>query len=142
MRKTLLTTLGILASISLLSACGGSTEASEMKVLDSLVGEWHQINADEVGVDMVATVNPASIQIDVKTREGSHSVYWLGTFETDQDLSKKIDIVSNADSDAQMQMDASIFGSQSKTKQFTYENGELTFEFTIMRTTSTVRLQK
>lgn len=128
----------VLVSITFTSTNADADKREKVATIESLEGNWHQINAEDTGVYMTAEVTKSSIQIHMKARE-STGIYWIGTFNSDQDLSKKIEIVSNADQDALSQ---SIFGSQDKTKTFTYENGKLSYQFSIMGMESTVKLSK
>lgn len=137
MRKKL-TVLAVVTSIFVLTACGGSHDNSATSVPASLIGEWRQINAKDVGVMMVASVKPGSIQIDMESRD-STSIYWLGTFDSDKNTAEEFEVVSQGDTDA---MTLSIFGSQDKTKSFVYKDGEISYKFTMAGTTSTIRLAK
>jgi hypothetical protein len=138
-RKTL-AVLAAFSSISVLAACGGSHDNSAGVSKDpvSLIGEWHQTNAEETGVVMKASISPGSIQVNMDTRDQS-GIYWLGTFDTDKGTVKGFTTVSKGDPDA---MEKSLFGSQSKTKSFTYKDGEISYKLTILGTTTTVRLAK
>lgn len=137
MRKTLAVLAGI-ASISVLSACGGSHDDSKADVPTSLVGEWYQVNAKDGDMLAKASITPGSIQINLDTRDESR-VYWLGTFNSDQDTNKTFKVESKGDPDA---MGMSLFGSRDKSKTFTYQDGEISYKFTMMGTTKTVRLAK
>lgn len=103
----------------------------------NLIGKWHQTKTEN-DILMEATISSGSIQIDMKTRD-SNSIYWMGSFDTSKNSSSSFEIVSKGDQDA---MSMSIFGSQDKTKKFTYIDGDLSFKFTMMGTTSTIHLSK
>ncbi|AVD99471.1 lipoprotein [Streptomyces phage Bing] len=138
MRKTL-AVLATIASISVLSACGGSHDNSaEKNIPTSLVGEWYQVNANDGDMLAKASINPGSIQINLDSRDTSR-IYWLGTFDGEKDPSTDFTVVSKGDSDA---MEMSLFGSRDKNKSFTYKDGELSYKFTMQGMTSTIRLEK
>lgn len=137
MRKTL-ATLGAIASISVLAACGGSHKDAEAATPKTLLGGWHQEKRNETGVYMTADIRPGTIQIDMETRSSS-SIYWLGGFDTDEDPSKPFETISMGDSDA---LALELFGSQDKTKKFTYKDGVISFKFKMLGTTTTVSLVK
>jgi hypothetical protein len=111
---------------------------AETKKTVSLIGEWRQSDSGIPDIYMTAKVDADSIQVNIKMKD-SEGIYWLGTFDTDQDLSKPVEIVSQADQDA---MKMSIFSSTDKTKVFSYENGYLSYKFSIMGITTTVHLSK
>lgn len=142
MRKTLIIPVAALASISLLTACGGSSD-SDSKAPKSFVGDWYQTNSSDDGVYMTASVSANdSIQITMKTRDSS-AVYWMGSFQvSDKKTSDSFKLESKADPDAQKWMASSIFGSQDKSKMFEYKNGDISYKFTMVGVTKTVHLSK
>ncbi|QAY17165.1 hypothetical protein SEA_MADAMATO_47 [Streptomyces phage Madamato] len=148
MRKPLLISLLALASISLLTGCGSDDKAettvdAKPPQVSTLVGDWEQSNTEETGVRMSASVNSDdSIQIRMLSRDSS-GIYWMGSFQiSDKSPDDAFKIESKADPDAQKWMRESIFGSQDTTKIFAYKNGEISYDFTMMGVTSTVRLVK
>lgn len=134
--------LVILAPILVFFMVNGkeSSEASPKpeNIPTSLIGEWRQTSGGIDGVLMTASVSPGSIQINMESRDSS-SIYWLGTFDTDKNPNTSFKTESIGDSDA---MSMSIFGSQDKTKLFSYENGKISYKFTMLKTTTTVYLAK
>lgn len=132
---------GLLVSISVwiaVAAFKGSNNASaHTKTIApaSMIGKWQENDATN-GVIMKATITPGAIQINMVTRD-STSIFWLGTFDSDKDPSKPFKTISNGDTDA---LKLSIMGSNEKTKLFTYKNGVLSFEFSMMGTSTTIHL--
>jgi hypothetical protein len=115
------------------SACGGS-ETSEPVTLD---GAWTESSNDDV--KFVATITDNRIEMTIDS-EDSSSLYWKGTFpESGVTASEGMKITSKADEEA---LAESFTGSQAKSKVFTYEDGTLDFEFTIMGTTRVIHLKK
>lgn len=136
MRKVL-AVLAIPVTISVLSGCGGGAHASSLP--DDFTGKWYQTNAKSTGVNMTAEITAGHIQINNVPRSGTSAIYWLGTFDTDKSTSKAFKTKSLGDQDA---MAMSIFASQDETKQFTYKDGVISFKYSILGTTSTVKLAK
>ncbi|QEQ93540.1 hypothetical protein SEA_GIRLPOWER_41 [Streptomyces phage GirlPower] len=140
MRRPTIISVATLASISLLTACGTETGSKAPK---SFVGDWYQTNGKDTGVYMTAAVSSNdTIQIHLKTRD-SGGVYWMGSFQvSDKKTSDSFKLESKADPDAQKWMASSIFGSQDKSKSFKYEDGDLSYEFTMVGVTKTIHLSK
>lgn len=147
MRKTLIFPMAALASISLLAGCGSNeidTVSADDKITRvlTLVGDWEQSNIEDVGVRMTASVNDDTIQIWMNSRDSS-SLYWMGSFQvSDKNASDSFKLESKADPDAQKRMESSMFGSQDKSKMFEYKNGNISYKFTMLGQTSTIRLSK
>lgn len=121
-----------------LSDGSGSSDASvKTKAPVSLVGDWRQTSGNPDAV-MKATITPGAIQIDMQTRDSSN-VYWIGTFDTKQNTDRPFEVVSTGDVDTMSNL---IFASTDKTKQFMYKDGDLSYKFSIMGTTTTVHLSK
>lgn len=124
---------------TVVSSSDASGSTSTPKAPATLIGNWHQTDGAE-GILMNAEISAGSIQINMQPRDSkSSSVYWMGTFDTDKNSTGLWSTVSKADPDAAAK---SLFGSLDKTKEFTYKSGDLSFEFTMMGTTSTVHLSK
>lgn len=139
MRKTL-AILGTAVSISTLAACGGSHYASDNKNPSSLIGEWHQTNSNPDGW-MTASISANSIQVDLRGRD-SKSIFWMGSFDTNRKPVGKFKIVSIPDPDARYTMKKSLMASNEPKKTFTYNNGDLSFEFSMAGTSKTIHLSK
>lgn len=140
-----------------MTACGGSdssestdpvTVNSEPNTSDpvtqekdedavTLDGEWRSETKD--GTTMVAVITGNHIQMTLDSEDLS-SLYWKGTFPESGDAATEgMTITSEADTEALAQ---SITGSQAESKDFTYEDGTLDFEFTVLGSTRTVHLKK
>lgn len=137
MRKTLAAGAACL-SIFAMTACG-SANASDGPVPKTFAGDWHQVKSGLSGFYMTAEISAGSIQIDLKTRDNTKGHFWLGTFEGDRSTAKPSTFVSVGDQDA---MSLEIFASSEKTKKFTYKNGRLSYQFSIMGAETTVYLAK
>jgi hypothetical protein len=109
---------------AVLSMCSGAQASS-------LVGTWKSSEPE-----MIAHISRHKIAIDF-AGDGSSALYWRGTVPSS--ISNGGKFVSKGNIKA---MDASLLGSTSKTKRFTYKNGRLSFKFSILGITRTVYLRK
>lgn len=137
MRKFVAILLTVIASISLLSACGGGSP-SIVKNSNSLIGDWHQTNIGLAGVRMEALISNGEIKINMQMGDVT-SIFWLGTFESDKNANELFKTISVGDQNA---LSMSIFGSMEKTKPFEYRNGDLSFEFSMMGSSTIVHMSK
>lgn len=126
-----------------LCACGGAQpaepapeEAAEEPVAIDLTGEWEQTNKNSDDSYQVATISDGVIEIFFVSPD-TKSLYWSGTAETPDADPFTWDSVADHE-----KTDASIMGSMDDTKTFTYDNGELSFDVSMMGTTMTVRMEK
>jgi hypothetical protein len=108
----------------------------------SLVGTWKQTKGMP-GVTMTAEVSGDGIQINMHfDRDNIGGVYWMGSFDTSDKTAQTFTVTSLPDPDAQKALAGSMFGSSEKTKKFHYDNGDLTFEFSMMGAESTVHMAR
>lgn len=144
--------LGFMAGIviaALVIGCGStSTSTPDDSVyvptpsatLVNLAGHWTQVKGFN-GVTMVADIYTDSIQINM-TMGNMTSIFWLGSFNVgygDNPQTKPIETNSLPDPDA---VHESIFGSSEKIKTFSYDDGILSFDFSMMGVHSTVELTR
>lgn len=135
-----------------LGACGGAPTSSnqgsttpeqkqEQKQPLSLDGTWQATNsADPATSTMEAEIKEGTITIYlVNVKEDTKMLYWQGTVPTPDTTEDKYDFTSEADTEALSQ---SLLGSQDKTKDFKYENGVLSFDFTALGTTKTIKMER
>lgn len=128
MFKKIMLALALLVS---LTACGSNNSAPV-----SLNGSW----STEASPDftMTAVVSDTGIEVTWKAPDTT-ALYWVGTLPTSPDLTNDTVITSQGDTEA---MAMSLLASQSETKDFTYKNDKLAFDFTIMGVTKTLYLEK
>lgn len=103
----------------------------------SLVGTWKgELN----NANFVATITAGDISVNWQT-EDTVALYWQGSFATPEDIlsTRPIQIISHGDKAA---MQDSLLASRNEIKVFTYKEGKLSFELTVMGVTQTVRLSK
>lgn len=110
-----------------LSACGGSSSTGP----SSLSGTWKSDSPS-----MTAHISNNQIEIDIVS-DGSSALYWKGTMP--QTASDGSQFVSAGDTKA---MDSALLASTLHTKKFTYKDGKLIFQWSILGTTRTVELEQ
>lgn len=111
-----------------LVACGDSADPAPK----SLTGTWKSGDPE-----LVAHISEDSIKIDIELDGSSHGLYWKGSFPSTAEDGDTL--TSVADTEA---LDASIFGSGSDTKEFSYEDGKLVFSFSMFGITQDVSLER
>lgn len=104
-----------------------STPTSPTTSID-LSGSWHQVPNDSTPTNMTAEISANHIQVMLYSST-VNGLYWDGTFNANN--SSKI--VSIADEKAL---------SQDSTKTFHYENGVLSYDFTMLGKNYTVHLSR
>lgn len=135
-----------------LGACGGAPANSnqgstateqkqEQKQPLSLDGTWQATNsADPSTSTMEAEIKDGTITIYlVSVKEDTKMLYWQGTIPAPDTTDDKYNFTSEADTEA---LSKSIMGSQDKTKDFKYENGVLSFDFSAMGATKTIKMER
>jgi hypothetical protein len=111
----------------------------------SLVGTWHQTEGMP-GVTMTAEISGDGIQVnmEIKSQEGDeHGTFWMGSFDTSDKFGDHFVVTSLPDPDAKKAMKGSLFGDDAESsKKYTYDHGDLSFEFSMMGIESTVHMSK
>lgn len=108
----------------------------------SLVGNWKQTKGMP-GVTMTAEVSGDSIQINMRfDRDDMTGIFWMGSFDASDQTATKFTVTSLPDPDARKALAGSLFGSSEKTKKFHYDDGDLSFEFSMMGVESTVHMTR
>lgn len=105
-----------------------------------LKGSWTQKKAIGSDAYMIASIDNDVIRVYWITDGGdSKSLYWWGSFDAPEDLVTSYSWASKND---HSRTDASMMASPDDTKDFLYQNGELTFSASLMGTTKTIRMAK
>lgn len=105
---------------------------------NSLQGEYHQVQSGLPKAVMAATISDNKIEITL-TMQDTTGLFWEGTFDTNSVTSQPFKMTSYGDLKL---LDASLYGSSEKTKEFFYDYGDLSFQFSIMGVSTTVHLSK
>lgn len=132
-----------------LTACGGGTSTQSASETDAqqaeeapqppdLTGEWVQVNSESEDSYQEATITEDTITVNWVAPD-STALYWAGTFEapTTADEPYSWDSVNDTE-----QTSTAILASPDETKTFTYEDGQISYEVSMMGVTTTVRLEK
>lgn len=105
----------------------------------SLDGEWKQTNINDPSSYHVATIKDGTIEILWASDEDDvKMLYWAGSFESPT-KDEATTITSQADHE---QNDSALLASSDDTKDFEYKNGVLSYEFTAMGVTMTVKMER
>lgn len=132
------------------SGCGGAQQAAEQpsgqeqaqeeqtpEPLD-LTGSWKQVNADG-DTYMSATIKGKNITVYWVSDGGdTKSLYWKGSYKAPSDAADSYEWTSKGDTD---EMARSLMASTDGTKDFSYANGQLTYEASALGTAKTVRME-
>lgn len=118
-----------------------SADATDNKTNNpsSLIGNWHQTNGQDTGTGFTAEISAGGIQINYPMRDGSGGIFWLGTFDGTHVAEGSFVIKSLPDQDA---LANDILASTEKIKSFTYKNGDMSFDFSVMKVHTTVHMSK
>ncbi|WRH26358.1 hypothetical protein GC088_03335 [Arthrobacter sp. JZ12] len=139
-----------------LSGCGGqadnapetseapesveTTAVDEAPEVPDLTGEWKQSNSNSEDSYQQATITADTITVEWVTDGGdTRSLYWVGSFEAPLEADKPHIWTSEGDIEA---MQSALLASSEESKEFTYENGEISYEVSALGTTTTVRLEQ
>lgn len=104
----------------------------------NLEGEWKSVTDTGGTTLMFATIENDSIVVKIVSDDVS-SLYWKGTFFAPQKDGNTLRVESAADKAA---LDASLMGSGADAKTFTYKNKQLSFDFTALGTTRTIKMER
>lgn len=112
-----------------------SSQEAEKEPLD-LTGTWTQENASDSYQEAVITDDTIEIYW-ISESESMRSVYWSGTYTAPSDDAPEYSWTSEGYSE---KMDMALLASQDDTKEFTYKDGKISYEVSMMGTTKTVDL--
>lgn len=103
-----------------------------------LFGTWRTENNN--GSWMEATIYGDTISIDWVSDNGdTRAIYWIGTYVPPTVNEKKYQWVSERDKE---KTDMAIMASTDDTKEFTYSNGQISYEASMLGTTRVMQLEK
>jgi hypothetical protein len=123
------------------SSSAPSAEATpEAPAAPDLSGTWKQTNSGSDDAYQAAVITRDTITINWVSDGGdTESVYWVGTFTPPTDDASPYTWASTRDAAA---TDSAMLASTDDTKDFTFEDGEVSYKASAMGTTTTVRLEK
>lgn len=146
--KTKVLSFAVAVALSMtpaLVACGGSqsdgktpaentkAEQASAPVLD---GRWRQVGHGEGEEGMIGTIDGDTIALWIKS-DGTDWTYWCGTFEAPRSTDPYT-FTSVADKSNM----GGLLSSQDNSKDFSYEDGKLTFTFSMRGDTTEVVMEQ
>lgn len=138
MKKTILVTLLIFAL--LLTACGKSTETNSTEEPIDLTGNWAQEGKEFSNGYQAGYISGDRIEIFWMSDEGkTSSLYWSGTYEAPTEVTDEFTWDSKNDT---TRTDSALLASGDDQKTFTYKDGKISYEASIMGKTATMTLVK
>lgn len=136
MKKVIMATL--LAFVLVLTACGNRPEANSPGEPIDLSGNWVQEGKEFDESYKAGYISGDRIEIFWMADGGeSRSLYWSGTYEAPQEETKEYSWNSKND---KTRTDSALLASTSDQKTFTYKNGKISYEASLMGETAKVTL--
>lgn len=126
-----------------LTACGKTSDDStseQTKPLEptDLTGTW--ASEDNNGSWMEATIQSGTISINwVYDNGDTKSIYWIGTYTAPEEYVKEYSWTSKRDKE---NTDTALLASTNESKDFTYSNGKISYEVSMLGTTTQMELTK
>ncbi|ROS75162.1 hypothetical protein EDF24_2604 [Curtobacterium sp. PhB130] len=122
------------------STAVASTPTPDPVVIPDLAGDWKQNNSASDDGWMTATVSGNTITASFVTDNGdTTSLFWVGSFTPPTDDTTPYTWTSTRDKAA---TETALLASTDATKDFIYEDDEISFPVSIAGSTATVRLSK
>lgn len=142
MKKKLLSLMLVAVVAIGLTACGGSGSSEDTasnEPLD-LTGTWTQTNRNSEDMYQEATISKDAMEIYWVSDNGeTKDLYWAGTFTAPTEATDECSWTSENDTE---KTEMALLASTGATKEFTYKDGEITYEVSAMGSTTTVTLEK
>lgn len=132
----------VILLITMFIGCGSTANSSNItkKEIPDLTGEWKQENNKVDDSYQAATISGDTIEIYWISDNGdTKSLYWVGSFTAPTTADEPYSWDSKND---HSKTENAILASNDDTKTIKYENGILSYETSIMGTTTTVKLKK
>lgn len=136
MKKLIVVFLAVTLCLSL-CACGSSEPKVDVSEPLNLIGNWEE--ADKSGTYQAGFINDTTIEIYWIMDDGTHALYWSGTYIKPDTAETTYTWESQND---KSRTDMALLASSDDTKQFKYSNGELAYEVSAMGMTRTAVLVK
>ena len=125
-----------------MAGCGSSDEPTQDTPAEppDLTGTWTQTNSNSDDTWQEAVIEDGTITINWISDGGdTKSLYWAGSYDAPTEAVEEYTWTSNNDHE---QTDSALLASGDDTKEFTYKDGQLTYEASAMGSTTTVRLEQ
>ena len=136
-----LVVLAAACALSLALAGCGSGEAgtnAEPAQPADLSGTWVQVNSNSEDSYQEAVISGDTIEINWISPD-TKSLYWAGTYVAPTTADEPYTWVSENDTE---KTSVALLASSAETKDFTYEDGQLSYEASALGTTMTVRMER
>ena len=138
MKKRILSMLFAATMIFSFAACGNSEP--EAATPPDLTGEWKQVNSNSDDTYHAATIQDGTIEINwVMEADDTKALYWAGTYIAPETADEPYTWDSENDKE---KTGSALLASGDDTKTFTYQNGQLSYDASMMGITQTVKLEK
>ncbi len=147
-KKILAVLMATMMSVSI-AACGSSggsadtettpevAEETEEEPLD-LTGTW--TSSEDEGSYQEATISENTIEINwISDAGATKSIYWIGTYSPPTENLDEYSWTSERDVEKTA---SALLASSDDTKNFTYKDGKITYEVSVMGTTTTYELSQ
>ncbi|MDQ0154136.1 hypothetical protein [Robertmurraya andreesenii] len=139
MKKLTIITFCLTLLITLFTGCSSTLKTTEKQMPD-LIGEWKQSNSKSEDSYQAATISGDMIEIYWVSDNGdTKSLYWAGSFIAPTTADEPFTWDSKND---HSKTDSAMLASSDDTKTMTYQNEVLSYEVSVMGTTTKVKLQK
>lgn len=138
--KKFLALLACCAVCLSLAACSSGYYKVEEPEPPDLTGEWKQTNSESEDSWQAATITVSTIEIYWVSDGGdSSALYWAGSFEAPTTADEPYTWASVNDTE---KTSSALLASGDETKDFTYQDGEISYSVSALGVTTTVRLAK
>lgn len=134
--KKILSILLVAAIVCIMAGCGSKTPAEPA----DLTGQWKQSNSSSNDSYMTAVISGDTMEIYWTSENGdTNSLYWAGSFTAPDTADEPYKWISEND---HSKTDMAMLASGDDTKEFTYQNGVISYTASALGTTKTVKLEK
>lgn len=147
MKKKIVVLFLTVALCAFATGCGSNTNESksddnaakeEVKEPTDLTGTWASKENDGSYQEVIITEN--TIEINWVSDGGkTKSIYWIGTYEAPTDSTDKYSWTSERDKE---KTDSALLAPQDDTKDFTYKDKKISYDVSVMGTTSAMELSQ
>lgn len=146
MKKLSIISLCVVLIITVFTGCNSTKKSSVndrntlQKQIPDLTGEWKQENSKSEDSYQTAIINGDTIEIYWVSDNGdTKSLYWVGSFIEPTTADEPYSWTSEND---HSKTESALLASGDDTKTMTYEDGVLSYEVSVMGTTTKVKLKK
>lgn len=116
----------------------GTAQSKQTPV--DLSGEWKQVGSQSAEAWQGATIKGNTIEINwVSDKGDTKSLYWVGDVTVPSGAGKIFTWTSTRD---QAKTESALLASLDDTKEFTYDNGVISYKASALGTTTTMKLER